>query len=149
MSRSRLFAALLACLLPLALLPLALLPPLARAQDYVPYPHRRHPAFALGVAHVDHTVGRKTIQVGHQDGSFRAIRLQVAYAPIQFDHIVIHYDDNTAQALRVRRVIRAGDHSRWIRLPGGRRYIHSVEIWFARANPGNPTTPEVVLYGRR
>lgn len=147
MSRSKLFAIVLACLLPVALLPSA-----ARAQEYpqpMPHPHHHRPALMLGVAHVDHTTDHKTIQVGHQAGFFRAVMLQVAYAPIQFDHVVIHYDDNTAQTLPVREFIRPGSHSRWIRLPGGRRYIHSVEIWFARAQPNNPTTPEVVLYGRR
>lgn len=143
MKRLKFLAILLACSLPIALLP-----SVAGAQCCSMFGRSGRNAQMLGVAHVDHTTGHKTIQVGHQAGNFRAIMFQVAGAPIQFEQVVVHYDNRESRTLRVPRFIAPGRSSRWIRLPGGRRYIHSVEIWFARAEPGNPTTPEVLLYGK-
>jgi len=141
MQRSKLLAGLFACILPIALLPAP-----ASAQ-YYPAPHPRRQAFLLGTAHVDGVTDHDDIKVGRYEGRYHAIRLQVRFAPIQFDHVVIHYGNGTAETLPVRTFIAPGRSSQWIQLPGRRRVIHSLELWYARAQPNNPARPEVELFG--
>jgi len=142
MQRYRLISALLAFAIAVALLPNTV-----KAQYYPPPPPRQ-PAFLLGTAHVDGPTDHDDIKVGRYAGRYHSIMLRVQYAPIQFDHVVIHYGDGYAQTLPVRTFIGVGQRSQWIVLPGGRRVIQSLELWYARAEPGNPTKPEVELYGR-
>ena len=143
MQRSKLFTAVFAFLLSASFLPA-----MANAQSYPPPPPPRRPAaFVLGTAHVDGPTDHDNIKVGRYAGRFHAIMLRVRYAPIQFDHVVIHYGNGTAETLPVRAFIGPGQGSQWIRLPGRRRVIHSLELWYARAQPNNPTRPEVVLWG--
>ncbi|HKT69787.1 MAG TPA: hypothetical protein VJP83_10135 [Terriglobales bacterium] len=139
MQRSKLLSALFSLLLLIGLLPST-----ASAQYFRPV---RPGAFLLGTAHVDGPTDHDDIKVGRHDGRFHFVMLQVRFAPIQFDHVVIHYGDGQAQTLPVREFIRRGKHSRWIALPGGDRVIRSVELWYARANLNNPTRPEVELFG--
>lgn len=141
MQRSKFLSALFSLVLPMALLP-----SVASAQYFQPTTPRPG-AFLLGTAHVDGLTDHDDIKVGRHDGRFHFIMLQVRFAPIQFDHVVIHYGDGQAQTLPVREFIRRGKNSRWIALPGGDRIIRSVELWYARANPNNPTRPEVELFG--
>ena len=101
----------------------------------------------LGMAHVDGPTDHDDIKVGPYAGRYHSIVLRVKYAPIQFDHVVIHYGNGTAQTLPVRAVIHAGGQSAPVMLPGGDRVIESLELWYARANPNNPNKPEVRLFG--
>jgi len=140
MHRSRILPAAMAVVLVTALLPAT-----AKAQ-YGP-PPQRPGAFVLGTAHVDGLTDHDDIKVGRHDGTFHFVQLRVRYAPIQFDHVVIHYGNGTAETLRIRTYIGPGHHTRWIALPGGERVIQSLELWYARAEPNNPTKPEVVLFG--
>ena len=84
---------------------------IARAQQpYPPYPpppppHAQRPMFFLGMAHVDGPTDHDDIKVGRYAGRYHAIVLQVRYAPIQFDHVVIHYGDGYAQPLPVNALI--------------------------------------------
>jgi hypothetical protein len=108
----------------------------------------RGPEIYLGHAHVDGPVDHDDIKVGRYAGRYHSIVLRVAYAPIQFDRVVVHYGNGTSEVLPVRMDIAPGGSSRWIQLPGGERVIRSLELWYARANPGDPVKPEVQLYGR-
>jgi hypothetical protein len=119
--------------------------PRARAQYPPPPPPR--PTFFLGMAHVDGPTDHDDIRVGRYAGRFHSIFLAVRYAPIQFDHVVIHYGNGTAETLPVAVRIPAGARSQRIVLPGGRRVISSLELWYARANPADPRRPEVRLFG--
>lgn len=127
---------------------------IARAQQpYPPYPpppppHAQRPMFFLGMAHVDGPTDHDDIKVGRYAGRYHAILLEVHYAPIQFDHVVIHYGDGYAQTLPVNVFIPDGGRSQRIVLPGGERVIQSLELWYARANPGDPRRPEVRLFGQ-
>jgi hypothetical protein len=125
------------------------LPQLAQAQYYTAVPARPAPnTFLLGSAHVDGPTDHDDIKVGRYAGRFHSIMLRVSNAPIQFDHVVIHYGNGTAEPLPVNAFIAAGGYSRWIVLPGrGDRVIASLELWYARADPRNPYKPEVELYG--
>jgi hypothetical protein len=102
----------------------------------------------LGEAHVDGQQDHDNIQVGKDKGRFEALRIHVRVAPIRFERVVVHYGNGTEEVLHIRRVIRAGDQTRPIRLAGGDRFIESLELWYARAVPDSPR-PEVKLWGMR
>jgi hypothetical protein len=116
-----------------------------------PYPPQEMyhgPEIYLGHAHVDGLNDHDDIKVGRYAGRYHSIILRVSYAPIQFDRVVIHYGDGASEVLPVRADIGVGGSSHWIQLPGGERVIRSLELWYSRANPGDPVKPEVQLYGR-
>ena len=140
MQRCRLFG------LSLILVLAATVIPVARAQ-YPPPPPPRGGMLFLGEAHVDGEADHDDIKVGRYAGRFHSIVLQVRHAPIQFDHVVIHYGNGTAETLPVAVRIPAGARSQRIVLPGGERVIQSLELWYNRANPGDPRKPEVRLFG--
>jgi len=130
----------------------ALALPFAAQAQYAPQPYPpvvqvERPSFVLGTAHVDGPTDHDNIKVDRWAGRFHFVLLKVRYAPIQFDHVVIHYGDGYSQPLPINAFIPAGGNSRWVALPGGERRIHSLELWYARANPRDPMRPEVELYG--
>src|SRR5258708_3457897 len=101
----------------------------------------------LGNAHVDGQHDHDNIEVGSNAGRYRFLQLRVVNAPIEFDHIIVHYGNGEAQTLEVRDVIRAGQRSRAIPLDGD-RIVQSFELWYSKANP-NSGKPEVKLWGQR
>ena len=101
----------------------------------------------LGQAHVDGQHDHDNIKVGDAAGRYHALQLRVVNGPIEFDHIVVHYGNGESETLQVREVIRAGKHSRAIPLAGD-RIVESLELWYAKANPGSGK-PEVNLWGKR
>jgi hypothetical protein len=136
----------------LVLAAVAMVLPLAAQAQYYPRAYapavpEQRPSFILGTAHVDGPTDHDDIRVDRYAGRFHFVLLRVSDAPIQFDRVVIHYGDGYSQPLPVNALIPAGATSRWIALPGGERRIHSLELWYARANPGDPIRPEVALYG--
>ena len=100
----------------------------------------------LGEAHVDGRMDHDNISVGYR-GSFRSLQLRVENAPIEFDHVVVHYENGTSEELHVRQVIQAGGRTRDIDLRGDRRNIRSVELWYGKAAP-HSGRPRVTLFGR-
>src|SRR5262249_26139302 len=101
----------------------------------------------LGVAHVDGQHDHDNIEVGPAAGRYTALQIRVRHAPIEFDHIVVHYGNGQAETLQVRDVIPAGSQSRAIPLAGD-RIVQSLELWYSKANPVS-VRPEVKLWGRR
>ena len=102
----------------------------------------------LGDAHVDGQRDHDVIQVGKDKGRFHAIQLRVRQAPIHFERVVVHYGNGTEEVLQIRQFIRAGDQTRAIRLAGNERFIHSLELWYGKADPGS-RRPEVKLWAMR
>ncbi|HLW55065.1 MAG TPA: hypothetical protein VKW06_19700 [Candidatus Angelobacter sp.] len=101
----------------------------------------------LGKAHVDGQHDHDNIDVGDKGGRFRFLQIRVVSAPIEFDHIIVHYGDGEPQTLHVRDVIPAGGKSRAIKLDGN-RFIKSFELWYSKANPASGK-PELDLYGQK
>jgi hypothetical protein len=99
----------------------------------------------LGTAHVDGQHDHDNIEVGRFAGRYRALQIRVNNAPIQFDHIVVHYGNGQAEILHVRDVIRPGAHSRAIALQGD-RVVQSFELWYSKAKPFS-RRPELSLFG--
>src|SRR5579859_7200989 len=101
----------------------------------------------LGTARVDGRVDHDNIPVGIQDGRFRAIQLRVRRGDVEFLRVVVHYADGEPEEVVVRQRVPSGGSTRPIDLRGNKRYLRSVELWYAKAEWR--TRPEVVLLGRR
>jgi hypothetical protein len=100
----------------------------------------------LGEANVDGAVDHDNIVVTAERGEFRAIQIRVEKAPIEFERVIVHYGEGDSEPIFIRSRIPAGGHTRIIDLPGNRRIIKSVELWYARAS-GSPRRPKVRLFG--
>jgi len=101
----------------------------------------------LGDAHVDGAVDHDTIRVGRSDGTFRAIQLRVSGGAIRFDRVIVRYGNGSQEELAIRDLIPAGGQTRIIDLPGDRRIIRSVDLWYGKATWRR--RPKVSLYGVR
>jgi hypothetical protein len=101
----------------------------------------------LGSAHVDGQHDHDNIDVGMAAGRYRSLQIRVVNAPIEFDHIVVHYGDGQPETLTVRDVIRAGGHSRAIPLDGN-RFVKSFELWYSRVKQTSDK-PELTLWGHK
>lgn len=101
----------------------------------------------LGQAHVDGQRDRDSISVDDR-GTFRAIQLEVRDAPIEFQRVVVHFENGGDHEVEVRDRIRPGQRTRVIDLPGDRRRIRSVEFWYGKARY-NSRRPTLRLYGVR
>lgn len=100
----------------------------------------------LGQSHVDGQHDHDNIEVGKAAGRYRFLQIRVNNAPIEFDHIVVHYGDGEPQNIPVRFVIRAGQRSRAIELQGD-RFVKSFELWYGKARPDS-VRPELSLFGQ-
>ena len=101
----------------------------------------------LGNAHVDGRVDHDVIRVGQSDGRFRAIQLRVSGGAIEFGRLVVHFGNGAAEELAIRERIPDGGATRAIDLPGERRIIESVELWYGKERWDR--RPKVSLYGIR
>lgn len=101
----------------------------------------------LGQAHVDGARDRDTISVDDR-GTFRALQIEVRDAPIEFQRVVVHFENGGDHEVEVRDRVRAGQRTRVIDLPGDQRRIRSVEFWYGKARYGS-RRPTLRLYGVR
>src|SRR4051794_14621736 len=81
----------------------------------------------LGEAHVDGAVDHDSITVTARKGAYRAILMRVKDAPIEFDHVVVHFRNGSSDPIEIRNRIPAGGETRVIDLPGAERIIERVE----------------------
>ena len=101
----------------------------------------------LGSAHVDGGVDHDVIRVGSSDGRFRAIQLRVSGGAIEFQRVIVHFGNGSEEELLIRDRIPSGGATRAIDLPGERRIIQSVELWYGKERWER--RPKVSLYGIR
>jgi hypothetical protein len=101
----------------------------------------------LGSAHVDGQQDHDNIKVGRHDGRFRAIQLRVSGGEIFFERVLVHYGNGQTEELAIRDRIPPGGATRAIDLPGDRRVIESVELWYGKARWEH--RPKVSLFGLR
>lgn len=99
----------------------------------------------LGQAHVDGKNDHDIIQV-NQDG-FRAIQIGVKGGAIEFQRVIVHFENGQDFPADIRYRINSGGRTRAIDLPGERRRIKSVEFFYSKANWR--TRPSVNLWGAR
>ena len=101
----------------------------------------------LGQSNVDRVRDHDIIRVNAR-GAFRAIQLRVQGAEIEFQRVVVRFENGADSEVEVRDRIRAGGQTRAIDLPGDNRRINSVEVWYGKGNWGR-RRPQLRLYGRR
>jgi hypothetical protein len=101
----------------------------------------------LGEAHVDGGQDHDNIRVGRGDGKWRAVQLRVSGGAIDFQRVIVHFGDGSAQELVFRERIPNGGRTRPLDLNGDRRRIESVEIWYGKESWHR--RPRVDLFGLR
>ena len=101
----------------------------------------------LGDSHVDGSVDHDSIQVGRSDGSFRAIQLRVSGGAINFERVIVRYGNGSQEEIPIRARIPDGGKTRAIDLPGERRMIQSVDLWYSKDRWTR--RPKVSLFGLR
>jgi len=101
----------------------------------------------LGNSHVDGATDHDSIKVGRSDGAFRAIQLRISGGAINFERVIVRYGNGTQQEIPVRARIPDGGQTRVIDLPGERRLIQSVDLWYGKDSWKR--RPKVSLYGLR
>jgi hypothetical protein len=101
----------------------------------------------LGDSHVDGAADHDSIKVGRSDGAFRAIQLRISGGAINFERVIVRFGNGTQEDIPIRSRIPDGGQTRVIDLPGERRMIQSVDIWYGKDNWKR--RPKVTLYGLR
>lgn len=89
----------------------------------------------LGTATFDIKPQRDVIQVGAQEGRFRAIRFEVRRNDVEILDLRVVYGNGTTDELRVKEVFKAGSSSRVIDLPGRKRAIKQIIVTYLAKGP--------------
>jgi hypothetical protein len=103
----------------------------------------------LGSTAHEPRVERSIINVGGDEGRFRAIRLEVRRHDAEILDLKIVYGNNTAEDIRVRQAFKAGSSSRAIDLQGRDRVIKQIIVTYHARGPaqllffGIPSRPAV------
>ena len=100
-----------------------------------------------GVTYNSNQIRKVNIHVGVRDGRFRAIQLRISGGTIDFQRVVVHYGNGSQEELIFRERIPSGGRTRPMDLPGERRVIESVELWYSKESWHR--RPKVDLYGLR
>ena len=100
----------------------------------------------LGQSRVDGRSDHDTIRVNARE-SFREILFEVQGGAIEFNRVVVHFENGDDHPVDVRDRIRSGGRTRAIDLPGDGRNLRSVEFWYEKGNWRS--RPTLRLYGRR
>jgi hypothetical protein len=87
----------------------------------------------LGQVSVNGQSDHDRISLNRRD-SFRALQLGVKGGAIEFQRVVVHFENGADQELEVRDHINSGGKTRVIDLQGERRKISSIDFWYGKAN---------------
>ena len=101
----------------------------------------------LGEAHVDGSQDHDSIKVGRSAGTYGAIQLRINGGAINFERVIVRYGNGSQEEIAIRSRIPDGGQTRVINLPGERRIIQSLDLWYGRDKWGG--RPKVSLYGLR
>ena len=100
----------------------------------------------LGRSYVDGRRDHDTINV-NTNATYRSLALEVRGGTIDFQRVVVRFENGADHDLEIRDRISSGRRTRVIDLPGDRRRIRSVEFWYS---PGRwSSRPYVNLMGQR
>jgi hypothetical protein len=100
----------------------------------------------LGRSYVDGRRDHDRIAVNNAS-TFRALQLEVRGGTIEFQRVVVHFDNGADHELSIRERIPDGGKTRVIDLPGDRRRVGSVEFWYSQERWRS--RPSVNLLGLR
>ena len=101
----------------------------------------------LGYTQVDASQDHARIQIARHDRLFRSIQLRVSDETIFLDRLVFHFGDGALRSLSSAVRISPEGGNYVIDLPGERRALESVELWYYKERWGH--NPRVSLYGIR
>jgi len=101
----------------------------------------------IGQARVDGKNDHDRIMINRRD-NFRAIQLGIRGGTIEFQRVVVHFENGADHEVEVRDRINAGSKTRVIDLPGDRRRIRSIEFWYGKPN-WRSSRPTVNIWGSR
>jgi hypothetical protein len=99
----------------------------------------------LGDAHVDGGQDHDSIKVGRSAGMYRAIQLRISGGGINFERVIVRYGNGEKEEIPIRAHIEDGGQTRVIDLPGRRRIIRSLDLWYGKDKWEK--RPKVSLYG--
>jgi hypothetical protein len=80
-------------------------------------------------------------------GSFRGLQLGVKGGAIEFQRVLVHFENGEDTDLPIRERIEDRGRTRVMDLPGDRRRIRSIEFWYSKE--GWRSRPMVNVWGRR
>ena len=100
----------------------------------------------LGTRTVAYLSDHDTIRV-HQDRPFRQIRLCVSEHAVRFRDLDVSYRSGGRQDLKIRRLIPAGECTRWIDLNGKNRWLVNITMHYDTYGNAGPRAV-VKAYGR-
>ena len=73
-----------------------------------------------------------SIRVGRSAGTYRAIQLRISGGAINFERVIVRYGNGTQEEIPIRARIPDGGQTRVIDLPGERRIIQSLDLWYGK-----------------
>ena len=88
----------------------------------------------LGDSHVDGAQDHDSIKVGRSAGTYRAIQLRIRGGAINFERVIVRYGNGSQEEIPIRARIPDGGQTRVIDLPGERRIIRSLDLWYGKDN---------------
>jgi hypothetical protein len=100
----------------------------------------------LGERTVEHVGDKDTFHLTHA-GAFKGIMLKVHHNGIKIHKMQIIYGNGERNWVRTARHIPAGGSTGYIDLPGNRRVIKRVHMWYKTVNNRGPRA-RVQLFGR-
>lgn len=101
----------------------------------------------LGARKVNYTLDHDEILVTRAEGVFTAVQLRIKRSPINMHKMVIHYGNGETDEIELRTAFRAGSKSGVLDLPGNKRVIRKVVLWYDTKNLAN-NKGVVELWGR-
>jgi hypothetical protein len=101
----------------------------------------------LGSRMINYALAHDEIMVTRAEGVFSAVQLRIKRSPINMHKMVVHYGNGEVDEIALRENFRAGGQSRVIDLPGNKRVIKKVVLWYDTKNPANDKGV-VELWGR-
>ena len=84
----------------------------------------------LGTKKVNYGVDRDEILVTAQEGRFTGLKLMIKDSPINMHKLAVHFGNGEVEEIELRENFRAGSESRVIDLPGNRRIIRKIVMWY-------------------
>lgn len=88
----------------------------------------------LGARKINYGLDRDEIMVTRSEGVFSAVQLRIKRSPINMHKLAIHYGNGEVDEIDLRENFRAGSASRVIDLPGNKRVIRKVVLWYDTKN---------------
>ena len=102
---------------------------------------------SLGARTVEHSADKDTFNVSHA-GLFKGLMMKVMHNDITVKKFQVIYANGEKNWVRTARTIRAGGSTGYIDLPGNRRVVRRVHIWYKTKNHKGPKAL-IQLFGRK